>query len=122
MHAYTQAEIFHVCRVSIENKGECVYKGTMVYRQMVMPIGMYLFRGFVYKKNDSLPCGKVAYADGVLVFRPLNFDKEESGNRLIMVLDNKTLEVGTIQHFNCKILLHVLPFTRMLVTVFFCLK
>ena len=78
-----------------------------------------MFRGFVYKKNDSLPCGKVAYADGVLVFRPLNFDKEESGNRLIMVLDNKTLEVGTIQHFNCKILLHILPFTRMLVTVFF---
>ena len=71
-----------------------------------------MFRGFVYKKNDSLPCGKVAYADGVLVFRPLNFDKEESGNRLIMVLDNKTLEVCTIQHFNCKILLHVLPFTR----------
>ncbi len=50
-------------------------------------------RGYVYARNPNLPAGWVAWGDGVLLHRPLDYDKDVDNINMVEVLDPHTLLV-----------------------------
>ena len=74
---------------------------TPVFQPLFIKSSLFiLFRGFVYKTNSELPQGRVAYSNDLLVFRPIEFDRDVTFERFALLIDTNSLQASCSQFYS----------------------